>query len=366
MFNPTELMIHTFAEQLQTGYRDIYGSLQPHYSELLGWVVNVALEKIAASDAPYHNVEHTILVTLVGQEILRGKHIREGNVSCHDWVHCIISLLCHDIGYVKGVCHQDQMSERLYVTGPSGEMVVLEPGTTDASLTPYHVDRGKLFVEQHFGSHKLIDIECIQRNIELTRFPVPADAEHQATANYPGLIRAADLIGQLSDPRYLQKLPALFYELEETGVSRHLGYRHPQDLRSGYPHFYRSVVYPYICDGLSYLEATQQGKQIIANLYANVFIVEHELLKTTRVSSPASVEPDALDLKFTNGKRITLINDPSMADDPEQPFPNHPNGNSAGSGLAASWKCAPGSSDCTNLKPEPMNQHNDQRVFSFV
>ncbi|HBB33823.1 MAG TPA: metal-dependent phosphohydrolase, partial [Cyanobacteria bacterium UBA9273] len=56
------------------------------------------------SDALYHNVEHTILVTLVGQEILRGKHIRDGGVSCEDWLHFIISLLCHDIGYVKGVC----------------------------------------------------------------------------------------------------------------------------------------------------------------------------------------------------------------------------------------------------------------------
>jgi hypothetical protein len=58
------------------------------------------LENIGNSDALYHNVEHTILVTLVGQEILRGKHIREGSISCEDWMHTMISLLCHDIGYV--------------------------------------------------------------------------------------------------------------------------------------------------------------------------------------------------------------------------------------------------------------------------
>jgi len=52
----------------------------------------------ANSDAPYHNAEHTMMVTLVGQEILRGKHIREGGVSPHDWLHFISSLLCHDIG----------------------------------------------------------------------------------------------------------------------------------------------------------------------------------------------------------------------------------------------------------------------------
>jgi hypothetical protein len=35
-------------------------------------------------------------------------------------------------------------------------------------------------------------------------------------------------------------------------------------------------VYPYITDALRYLELTLEGKQIIANLYANVFVVEHE------------------------------------------------------------------------------------------
>ena len=50
----------------------------------------MALENIANSDALYHNVEHTILVTLVGQEILRGKHIREGGIACEDWLHYLI------------------------------------------------------------------------------------------------------------------------------------------------------------------------------------------------------------------------------------------------------------------------------------
>jgi hypothetical protein len=35
-------------------------------------------------------------------------------------------------------------------------------------------------------------------------------------------------------------------------------------------------VFPYIKEALRYLELTLEGKQIIANLYANVFVVEHE------------------------------------------------------------------------------------------
>jgi hypothetical protein len=115
----------------------------------------------------------------------------------------------------------------------------------------------------------------LKRNIELTRFPVPKDEEHSDTNNYPGLVRAADLIGQLADPRYLQKIPALFYEFEETGANKAFGYHSPADLRKNYPAFFWNVVSPYIKSALRYLEVTQSGKQIIANLYANVFRVEH-------------------------------------------------------------------------------------------
>lgn len=276
MFNCTELLIDAFAQQLKAAYHRTYGGYKPDYADIIVWAGNMALENIANSDALYHNVEHTILVTLVGQEVLRGKHIREGGVSCEDWLHFTISLLCHDIGYVKGVCRKDRPTEGLYATGTDGKMAILPAGATDASLTPYHVDRGKLFINERFGGHRLIDAEVIKRNIELTRFPVPKDEDHQDTINYPGLVRAADLIGQLSDPRYLQKISALFYEFEETGANKGLGYRHPGDLRQNYPKFYWNVVYAYIQDGLHYLELTQQGKQIIANLHANVFRVEHE------------------------------------------------------------------------------------------
>ena len=113
-------------------------------------------------------------------------------------------------------------------------------------------------------------------NIERTRFPVPDDADHQGTADYPGLVRAADLIGQLGDPQHLRKLPALFYAFAETGVNATLGFTSPDDLRYDYPAFFWQVAHRYIQDGLRYLRVTQAGKQWIAHLYAHVFAVEHE------------------------------------------------------------------------------------------
>jgi hypothetical protein len=233
----------------------------------------MALENIANTNALYHNVEPTIMVTLVGQKILQGKHLREGGVSPHDWLHFVISLLCHDIGYVRGVCQED--SDHAVTSGIDGETVILPAGATDAFLAPYHVDQGKLVIRERFGSHDAVDAEIVAANIERTRFPIPDDSDHQGTADYPGLVRAADLIGQLADPNYMRKLVALFYEFEETGTNVQLGYITPDNLRDDYPAFYWNVVSRYIQDGLRHLRITQAGKQWIANLYSHVFTAEH-------------------------------------------------------------------------------------------
>ncbi|NJK79661.1 MAG: metal-dependent phosphohydrolase, partial [Chloroflexaceae bacterium] len=123
MFNPNKLVITAFVQQIREGYHAAYGGLKPDYADIIGWVGNMALENIANSNALYHNIEHTVFVTLVGQEILRGKHIRYGGTTPEDWLHFIISLVCHDIGYVKGICQQDVVVERIYATGLNDETV---------------------------------------------------------------------------------------------------------------------------------------------------------------------------------------------------------------------------------------------------
>src|SRR5215204_1933822 len=90
-----------------------------------------------------------------------------------------------------------------------------------------------------------------------------------------GLLRAADLIGQLADPFYPRKLNALFHEFEEIGCSARLGYTTPADVADQYPRFFWSKVEPFIADALGYLELTVDGRQWIANLYCNVFEMEH-------------------------------------------------------------------------------------------
>ncbi|MDJ0705617.1 MAG: metal-dependent phosphohydrolase [Leptolyngbyaceae cyanobacterium MO_188.B28] len=252
---------------------------QPDYGVLLSVFAAQVLDKLSATTALYHNVEHTILVCLVGQEILHGKQQCDGNVTSEDWLNFMVSLLCHDIGYVGGACRQDDVAQRRYVQKqvqsatnslPETIWVTLASGATDASLTPYHVDRSQIFVQENFGQCKALDLNAIQQNIAFTQFPVPKEPAFRMTNHYPGLARAADLIGQLSDPHYLQKTVALFYEFEELGMNEKLGYHSPQDLKLGFPKFYHTQVYAYIQPALAYLQATPLGQHIVENLEANV------------------------------------------------------------------------------------------------
>ncbi len=275
MCYPTQaFMIQSCIHNLYTSYYQVYGRQRLHDESLIAKVADFALHQILHSDAPYHNVEHTILVTLTGQAILRGKYLYEKNVSPSEWLHTIIALLCHDIGYIKGICREDRIRDRIYATGNNGGMIQLSPQATDASLTPYHIDRGKQFIQEYFEDYPLINIATVQNYIELTRFPVPNDEEHRDTTDYPGLVRAADLIGQLADPNYLKKMPDLFQEFEETGTNQQLGYQHPDHIRQAYPKFFNNIVSQYIQKGLYYLSFTEEGNQIIYNLYQNVEIAK--------------------------------------------------------------------------------------------
>jgi hypothetical protein len=275
LYNFKYLTIDRFGQSLENDFRDAYGRRGEEYAGYVNWIGRFALENIANSDMLYHDVEHTMLVTTVGQQILLGKHLLEGGVTTRDWAHFITALLCHDIGYVRGICRLDRNGT--CATGIGEETISLPPGSTDAMMQPYHVDRGKQFVLERFGQEENLDIDAdlVARYIEMTRFPVPDDEEHRATDTYGGLLRAADLIGQLGDPDYLRKIPALFFEFEQIGSNDVLGFKNPDDMRRGYATFFWNDINPYIQDAARYLRATQDGKQWLANLHSHVFQVEH-------------------------------------------------------------------------------------------
>jgi hypothetical protein len=269
MITVPELAVDALHNFLSTYLRQRFGSQTP-YAELVPGAARIALECIGNSDALYHNVEHTLLVTLAGHDIMRGRLLHT-HLSPEDYAHVMLACLTHDIGYVRGLFKADD--EDGYVIDAMGKKIALPRGSSDAALMRHHVDRSKMYVLERMAANPLIDERRVARAIEGTRFPTSfEECDEEAS-----LVRAADLIGQLGDPNYIRKANALYYEFEEAGINRQLGYDSPSDIVTRYPQFYFNSIAPHIQTAIRYLNATASGRQWIANLYSNVFRAEREI-----------------------------------------------------------------------------------------
>jgi hypothetical protein len=185
-----------------------FGSSFARLTEINPVAARLALDCIGTSDALYHNVEHTMLVTLVARDIAYGRML-------------LVPTTPEDHGVLKA----DTASG--YVIDDSGRKISLPRGASDAALQPYHVDRSKLFVLDRVAAIEELDAARIAGAIEATRFSPSAALDEEHIDEEGSLVRAADLMGQLGDPHYLQKANALYYEFEEIGINRQRGYNSP-------------------------------------------------------------------------------------------------------------------------------------------
>jgi hypothetical protein len=271
MMTLPELAAGALEEFLRNFMRKVFGSSEMQLTETVPAAARVALECIGNSDALYHNVEHTLLVTLAGHDIFCGR-VLHTQPTADDYAHIIIACLTHDIGYVRGLFKEDDADG--FVIDAAGTKVSLPRGSSDAALMAHHVDRSKLFVLERVKTIAPLNAKRIAAAIEGTRFPPLQGQQYDEEAS---ILRAADFIGQLGDPNYLRKTNALYHEFEEVGMNRQLGYDSPADIINRYPQFYWKSVAPHIQTEIGHLNRTTRGRQWIANLYSNVFRAEQDI-----------------------------------------------------------------------------------------
>jgi hypothetical protein len=281
MITIPEVMAQTLGAFLAAETRGRFGSSHANLADFLPYAARLTLECIGNSDALYHDIEHSMLVTLVGHDILMGRQLLRPTTP-RDYSNFILACLTHDIGYVRGVVQGD--GDGVFIADVNGRTVRLPIGSSDAAMAPYHVDRSKLFVIERFDMLDYLDADRIARAIEYTRFPYVTTTSNDDADDLNEeeglLLRAADLIGQLGDPNYMRKANALFYEFEEISLNEKLGYKTPADVVYKYPQFYWKNVAPQIQTAIRYLNVTSSGRQWIANLYSNVFRAERELTQS--------------------------------------------------------------------------------------
>ncbi len=92
MINPTQVLAHYLADRLEEYYRLLFDAEDELLLSKACVGARFAIEQIGNSDALYHNVYHTVMVTMVGQEIFRGRFLRK-RLTPSDWLHYTWALL---------------------------------------------------------------------------------------------------------------------------------------------------------------------------------------------------------------------------------------------------------------------------------
>ena len=176
-----------------------------------------------ASNTKYHNLEHTCSSTLCSARLIHGLHV-QGHVFPSRLVQlCLIGTLFHDTGLI-------QTEEEVEGTGAQHTI-----GHEDRSI----VLMGKYLAENGYPQEDIRDCGHMIKCTELF-FPmeeIPFDSEDVWTMGK--VVGTADLVAQMADKNYQEKLPLLFMEFQEAGVQ---GFETPLELFSKTEEFYRKVA----------------------------------------------------------------------------------------------------------------------------
>jgi hypothetical protein len=189
-----------------------------------------------ASNTKYHNLEHSCATVLAAARLIHGLHV-QGQVFSPRLVQlCLIGALFHDTGLIQ----------------TEGEVA-----GTGAQYTIGHEDRsialmGKYLAEKGYAQEDIRDCGHIIKCTELF-FPmdkIPFDSEEVWTMGR--IVGTADLVAQMADRNYQEKLPLLFMEFQEAGMQ---GFETPLELFSKTEEFYRKVARKRMRDELGGISA---------------------------------------------------------------------------------------------------------------
>ncbi|MBN1499778.1 MAG: hypothetical protein JW982_06480 [Spirochaetes bacterium] len=185
---------------------------------------NGKFKNYKACNTEYHDLEHTEEAFLAVSRLLYGYNCINGNaVLDENKAECLlIAALFHDTGYI-----QEQW----------------EKIGTGAKYTLCHVDRSIEFLRKHYNDFRIDknNVELIASFIKVTDLAIEPsnvkfDSPDDRKAGY--MLATADIIGQMSNRRYLEKLMFLYNEFVEAAIP---GYESEYDLLKKTVGFYEII-----------------------------------------------------------------------------------------------------------------------------
>lgn len=171
----------------------------------------------------YHDLDHTMAVTLAVTRLLHGAAESGCPLTEKDFDMGMISALMHDTGYIQRV--EDKEG-------------------TGAKYTLTHIGRSIDFIETYFRDDTRYgnEIETYKAILACTGVFLKVREIRFPSANSAILgkiLGTGDLLGQMSDRLYLEKLHHLYHEFEEGGVT---AFSSPLDLLDKTRGFYQTVL----------------------------------------------------------------------------------------------------------------------------
>ena len=150
----------------------------------------------------YHDLTHTLDIFLVTARLMHGYIIKNYDLSENKFFLGLVSALMHDTGYITTIDEKKCTSEKYTLT---------------------HITRSIDFIEKYFKKHHFSQsdfnfcrncISCTNINTdpEIINFSSP---EEEVIGKILGI---SDLIGQMADRSYLEKLILLYIEFKEGNV----------------------------------------------------------------------------------------------------------------------------------------------------
>ncbi len=193
-----------------------------------------------ASNTKYHDLEHTSSVVLATGRLIHGAFVEGHSFSAKTILLGLIGAIFHDIGYIQ--TDSD-------VTG------------SGAKHTIGHEERSIQFMKQYlsqkpFSEQDIEDcahiIMCTILSLEIKDIPLRSND----IALLGKIVGSADLLAQMADREYLEKLFMLFKEFEEAGMP---GYGSELELLKKTQDFYKYVALQRLSQGFENVSAFMQS-----------------------------------------------------------------------------------------------------------
>jgi len=176
-----------------------------------------------AANTKYHNLEHACSTALAAARLIHGLQVRGQGFSPRLVQLCLIASLFHDTGLIQTV---DE------VEGTGAQYTIGHEDRSIAVMEKYLTERGYSQEDIRDCGHM---IKCTELFFPMS--DIPFSSEEVRTMGK--IVGTADLLAQMADRNYQEKLPLLFLEFQEAGME---GFETPLELFKKTEEFYRKVA----------------------------------------------------------------------------------------------------------------------------